>query len=81
MPVYKFRTIDELPPPAAADSPSENMRVAVELSAVCIRLAGGTAVRGIRRYRGAGLDETAGSTVRVAASTSSVAGTPTGTAS
>jgi hypothetical protein len=52
--VLKFRSIAEMPPPGVAGSPAENLRAALELSNVCLRLGRVVPYRGVRRFRGVG---------------------------
>lgn len=51
MPISKYRSIVELGPPPASDSPTENLRAAFELMELCRRLHPWQVHRGVRRHR------------------------------
>lgn len=51
MPVKKYRSITDLGPPPASDSPAENLRAAFDLMELCYRLRRWPVHRGVRRYR------------------------------
>jgi hypothetical protein len=51
VPVSKYRSITELGPPPASESPAENLQTAFELMELCRRLRPWQVHRGVRRYR------------------------------
>jgi hypothetical protein len=57
MPVSKYRSIDELGPPPAADSPADNLRMAFELMELCYHLHPWHTYTGVRKYRSVGTRE------------------------
>ncbi|HLV58626.1 MAG TPA: hypothetical protein VKY81_07120 [Natronosporangium sp.] len=52
MPVTRYRSVEEMGPPPASDSPAENLRAACELMELCYRLHPWPVHRGVRRLRG-----------------------------
>ncbi len=44
MPVTRYRSIEEMPPPPARATPGDNLRLACELSELCFVLADGVEV-------------------------------------
>lgn len=51
MPVRRFRTIDEAPEMTASALDPQNLRVAFDLSDLCLRLAPVSPATGVRRFR------------------------------
>lgn len=51
MPLWKMRRIEEATTPPAPPLAPENLRAAIELSDLCLRLRPRTVPRGLRRYR------------------------------
>lgn len=51
MPVRKYRSVAELGPPPASDSPAENLRAAFDLMELCWRLHPWQVPRGVQRRR------------------------------
>ncbi|MEX0658922.1 MAG: hypothetical protein WD080_07285 [Egibacteraceae bacterium] len=50
VPVERYRSVEEVPPPPASDDPATNLRRVLAVSDLCVRLARTEAVRGVQRF-------------------------------